>query len=116
VNTFGEGGGMRGWWREASSSAAFSFGVRHAGFFAGLHATGALLRGLWWIATRLLPSAAILAGVVALVWWLWTLGTPHVSGAALLLAAVILGAVVLVVGLASPIRRRLRSWRCRHYF
>jgi hypothetical protein len=107
---------VRGWWREASSSAAFSFGVRHSGLFAGLHVTGAVLRGLWWIAMRLLLPAALMAGVVALGWWLWTLVTPHVSGGTLVRAALVLGAVVLAAAVASPIRRGLRRWRYRHYF
>jgi hypothetical protein len=107
---------VRGWWRDASESAAYSFGVRHSGLFAGLHVAGAVLRALWWIATRLLLPAALLTAVVALAWWLWTLVTPRPSGGALILAAIVLGAAVLGVVLASPIRRRLRSWRYRHYF
>jgi hypothetical protein len=107
---------MRNWWRQASDAAAISFGFRHSGLFAGLHAAGGVLSGLWWLTRYVVAPLALVAGAVALGWYLWQFGARHVSASMLMTAGIILAAAVLLAILARPVYRWWRRWRYGYYW
>jgi hypothetical protein len=98
---------MRSWWRQASDSAAVSFGFRHSGFFATLQVAGTLLRGLLWLARYVLVPLAVMAGAVTLAWWLWR----HTSAAWVWpVGMVVVGAAVVALAALG-----YRRWRRSRY-
>ncbi|MBB6038218.1 hypothetical protein [Phytomonospora endophytica] len=68
-------------WNRVQDGADYAFGARHYRAVYGLRAAGALARGTWWLTKRVLLPLAVVAGVVALVWFVggasWRFAVEH---------------------------------------